>query len=234
MNTLTKVQIPIEKIYIAINSPKTLNAQATIDKYSKKINSPISSGTPILIAFDIDNKQTYEAMNVAVKEVSDAVKAIEAARKEVTTPLDAFKKELMKLEKDTIAPLNEFIESAKQRMVDYHEKLAVERAAAEARLREEAEAAMRQAQSINDIMASFTDSLYTTSVETNHTKNVRTTIKARTNGEVDWLKVLSVQFASGNLTAEDLLTGLPKAMKEMGVDSIDGIELYESKTQIIR
>jgi hypothetical protein len=234
MNTLTKVQIPIEKIYIAINSPKTLNAQATIDKYSKKVNSPISSGTPILIAFDIDNKQTYEAMNVAVKEVSDAVKAIESARKEVTTPLDAFKKELMKLEKDSIAPLNEFIESAKQRMIDYHERLAVERAAAEAKLKAEAEASMRQAQSIGDIMAHFTDNLYTTSVETNHTKNVRTTIKARTNGEVDWLKVLSVQFAFGNLTAEDLLTGLPKAMKELGVDSIDGIELYESKTQVIR
>jgi hypothetical protein len=219
MNTLTKVQIPIEKIYIAINSPKTLNAQ-----------SLIAANKGILI----NNVSEYNAMTACVKEVNDAVKAIEAARKEVTTPLDAFKKELMKLEKDSIAPLNEFIESAKQRMVDYHEKLAVERAAAEARLREEAEAAMRQAQSINDIMASFTDSLYTTSVETNHTKNVRTTIKARTNGEVDWLKVLSVQFASGNLTAEGLLTGLPKAMKEMGVDSIDGIELYESKTQIIR
>jgi hypothetical protein len=219
MNTLTKVQIPIEKIYIAINSPKTLNAQ-----------SLIAANKGILI----NNVSEYNAMTACVKEVSDAVKAIEAARKEVTTPLDAFKKELMKLEKDSIAPLNEFIESAKQRMIDYHERLAVERAAAEAKLKAEAEASMRQAQSINDIMASFTDNLYTTSVETNHTKNVRTTIKARTIGEVDWLKVLSVQFAFGNLTAEDLLTGLPKAMKELGVDSIDGIELYESKTQVIR
>ncbi len=48
------------------------------------------------------------------------------------------------------------------------------------------------------------------------------------------MKVLSVQFAFGNLTAEDLIGGLPKAMKELGMDSIDGIELYESKTQIIR
>jgi len=219
MNTLTKVQIPIEKIYIAINSPKTLNAQ-----------SLIAANKGILI----NNVSEYNAMTACIKEVSDAVKAIESARKEVTTPLDAFKKELMKLEKDSIAPLNEFIESAKQRMIDYHERLAVERAAAEAKLKAEAEASMRQAQSIGDIMASFTDSLYTTSVETNHTKNVRTTIKARTNGEVDWLKVLSVQFAFGNLTAEDLIGGLPKAMKELGVDSIDGIELYESKTQVIR
>jgi hypothetical protein len=27
---------------------------------------------------------------------------------------------------------------------------------------------------------------------------------------------------------------LPKAMKELGVDNIEGIELYEHKTQVIR
>jgi hypothetical protein len=46
--------------------------------------------------------------------------------------------------------------------------------------------------------------------------------------------VLSVQFAFNNLKPEDLLNGLAKAMKELGVDSIEGIELYEHKTQVIR
>ena len=57
---------------------------------------------------------------------------------------------------------------------------------------------------------------------------------ARIVGEVDWIKVLSVQFAHNNLTPEDLIVGLPKAMKELGVDSIAGVELYEHKTQVIR
>jgi hypothetical protein len=232
--TLTKIQIPIEKIYAAINSPDVLNAQATIDKYSKKINSPISCDTPILIAFDIDNKQSYEAMNAAVKEVSDAVKLIESARKDVTTPLDNFKKELMKLERESTAPLIEFIDSAKNRMLEYHERLEAEQAAAEAKLKAEAEASLKQAQSVGDIMANFTDRLFATTVENNQTKNVRTTIKARINGEVDWVKVLGLLFASGDLDANELIKNLPRAMKAQGVDAIAGIELYEHKTQIIK
>ena len=232
--TLTKVQIPIEKIYAAINSPDVLNAQATIDKYSKKINSPMSCGTPILIAFDIDNKQSYEAMNAAVKEVSDAVKLIESARKDVTTPLDNFKKELMKLERESTAPLIGFIEDAKRVMLEYHERLEAEQAAAEAKLKAEAEASLKQAQSVGDIMANFTDRLFATTVENNQTKNVRTTIKARINGEVDWVKVLGLLFASGEIEPNDLIKNLPRAMKAQGVEAIAGIELYEHKTQIIK
>ena len=220
MNSLAKVQIPIEKIYLAINSPQVLNAQAIIKRNAE--------------ALTINSATDYSALNTAVKDVNDAVKAIEAARKEVTTPLEHFKKELIKLEKDATAPLIEFIEDAKKRMVEYHERLEAEQEAAEAKLRAEAAASLKQAESVNDIMAAFTDKLFATSVENNQTKNIRTTLKARIVGEVDWIKVLSVQFAHNNLTPEDLIQGLPKAMKELGIDNIAGIELYEHKTQVIR
>ena len=221
--TLTKVQIPIEKIYAAINSPNVLNAQATIARNT-------GGGE----ALTIHNVSEYTAMNAAVKEVSDAVKLIESARKDVTTPLDNFKKELMKLERESTAPLIEFIDSAKNRMLEYHERLEAEQAAAEAKLKAEAEASLKQAQSVGDIMANFTDRLFATTVENNQTKNVRTTIKARINGEVDWVKVLGLLFASGEIEPNELIKNLPRAMKAQGVDAIAGIELYEHKTQIIK
>jgi regulator of sigma D len=223
MNTLAKVQIPIEKIYLAINSPQTLNAQSIVARNT-------GGGE----ALSVQNVSEYTAMNAAVKDVSDAVKAIEAARKEVTTPLEHFKKELIKLEKDATAPLLDFIEDAKKRMVEYHERLEAEQEAAEEKLIAEAAQSMKEAEAVSDVIAAFTDKLYATTVEKTQTKNIRSTIKARVNGEVNWLKVLSVQFACNNLKREDLLNGLPKAMKELGVDSIEGIELYEHKTQVIR
>jgi hypothetical protein len=221
--TLTKIQIPIEKIYAAINSPDVLNAQATIARNT-------GGGE----ALTIHNVSEYTAMNAAVKEVSDAVKLIESARKDVTTPLDNFKKELMKLERESTAPLIEFIEDAKRVMVEYHERLEAEQAAAEAKLKAEAEASLKQAQSVGDIMANFTDRLFATTVENNQTKNVRTTIKARINGEVDWVTVLGLLFASGELDPNELIKNLPRAMKAQGVEAIAGIELYEHKTQIIK
>jgi len=221
--TLAKVQIPIEKIYAAINSPDVLNAQATIARNT-------GGGE----ALTIHNVSEYTAMNAAVKEVSDAVKLIESARKGVTTPLDNFKKELMKLERESTAPLIEFIEDAKRVMIEYHERLEAEQAAAEAKLKAEAEASLKQAQSVGDIMANFTDRLFATTVENNQTKNVRTTIKARISGEVDWVKVLGLLFASGELDANELIKNLPRAMKSQGVEAIAGIELYEHKTQIIK
>lgn len=221
--TLAKVQIPIEKIYAAINSPDVLNAQATIARNT-------GGGE----ALTIHNVSEYAAMNAAVKEVSDAVKLIESARKGVTTPLDNFKKELMKLERESTAPLIEFIEDAKRVMIEYHERLEAEQAAAEAKLKAEAEASLKQAQSVADIMANFTDRLFATTVENNQTKNVRTTIKARISGEVDWVKVLGLLFASGEIEPNELIKNLPRAMKAQGVEAIAGIELYEHKTQIIK
>jgi hypothetical protein len=172
--------------------------------------------------------------NLADK-VNDAIKDVEIARKNVTAPIDGFKKELIKLETDTLAELKQFIEDGKRKMLEYSQELERKKAEAEAKLKAEAEASLNNPMmAMAEALGTFTDKLYATSVSTDHTKNIRTTTKARINGEVDWIKVLMVQFSSNNLNAEDLIKGLPKAMKSLGVDAIEGIEIYEEKTQIIR
>lgn len=224
-NTSIKVSIPVQinNLYEQINAPETLNAQAIAQR--------LSGGGE---ALTIRSKAEYDEMSEAVRLVSNAVKLIEATRKEVTYPADAFKKQCIALEKAATTELIDFISDAKIKMLDYHNELEFKKREAEQRLRAEAEAALKQAQSVNDIMAAFTDKLFTNSVETNQTKNVRTKIKARISGEVDWLKVLSVLFGAGELEPERLIERLPKAMEFMHVESIDGIELYEHKTQVIR
>lgn len=224
-NTTIKVSIPVQinNLYEQINAPETLNAQAIAQR--------LSGGGE---ALTIRSKAEYDEMSEAVRLVSNAVKLIEATRKEVTYPADAFKKQCIALEKAATTELIDFISDAKIKMLDYHNELEFKKREAEQRLRAEAEAALKQAQSVNDIMAAFTDKLFTNAVETNQTKNVRTTIKARISGEVDWLKVLSVLFGAGELEPERLMERLPKAMEFMHVEAIDGIELYEHKTQVIR
>jgi hypothetical protein len=119
-------------------------------------------------------------------------------------------------------------------MLDYANELERKKQETEAKLKAEAEASLANAMALGDVMAAFTDKLYATSVSSDHTKNIRTTTKARITGEVDWIKVLSVQFAHNNLNPEDLIKGLPKAMSALGVDAIAGIEIYQEKTQTIR
>jgi uncharacterized linocin/CFP29 family protein len=82
-------------------------------------------------------------------------------------------------------------------------------------------------------MAVLTDELAEVSIQHSHIKGIRTIRKARINGEVDWVTVLGVLFSSGNLKQQTLLTGLPKAMQELGVEQIAGIEIYEEKIQTI-
>ena len=224
-NTNIKVSIPvhINNLYEQINAPETLNAQAIAQR--------LSGGGE---ALTIRSKAEYDEMSEAIRLVSNAVKLIEATRKEVTNPADTFKKQCIALEKAATTELIDFISDAKIKMLDYHNELEFKKREAEQRLRAEAEAALKQAQSVSDIMATFTDRLFSNAVETNQTKNVRTTIKARISGEVDWLKVLSVLFGAGELEPERLMERLPKAMEFMHVENIDGIELYEHKTQVIR
>jgi hypothetical protein len=119
-------------------------------------------------------------------------------------------------------------------MLEYHNVQERIKREAEAKIKAEAEASLKQAQSVSDIMASFTDQLFATSVDIPKTANIRTTIKAQINGEVQWGAVLAVLFQSGKLAPEDLLKNLPAAMKVCGVDAIAGIELIEVKSQSIR
>jgi hypothetical protein len=217
MNNNVKIAIPVSDFYQIINSASVLNAQQMSN-----------------IDVQVTDKYSYDKMAETIKAVNDAIKDVETARKNVTAPMDAFKKDLIKLESETTASLKQFLEDGKRKMLDYSQELERKKQEAEAKLKAEAEASLASAVALGDVMAAFTDKLYATSVSTDHTKNIRTTTKARINGEVDWIKVLSVQFSSNNINPEDLLKGLPKAMDTLGVDAIAGIEIYQEKTQTIR
>jgi hypothetical protein len=217
MNNNVKIAIPVSDFYQIINSASVLNAQQMSN-----------------IDVQVTDKYSYDKMAETIKAVNDAIKDVETARKNVTAPMDAFKKDLIKLESETTASLKQFVEDGKRKMLDYSQELERKKQEAEAKLKAEAEASLASAVALGDVMAAFTDKLYATSVSTDHTKNIRTTTKARINGEVDWIKILSVQFSSNNINPEDLLKGLPKAMDTLGVDAIAGIEIYKEKTQIIR
>jgi roadblock/LC7 domain-containing protein len=217
-NNIVKIQIPISEFYQIINSANTLKAQQLT-----------------ILGMVVKDRPSYDTMAESLKKVNDAIKDVEIARKNVTAPVDAFKKELIKLETDTLAELKQFVEDGKRKMIEYSQELERKKAEAEAKLKAEAEASLNNPMmAMAEALGTFTDKLFATSVSTEHTKNIRTITKARISGEVDWMKVLSVQFANKNINPEDLLKGLPKAMRELGVDAIEGIEIYEEKTQIIR
>jgi hypothetical protein len=197
MNSIAKITIPIEKLYQTINSAEVLSAQQTIHNASA-----------------ITNSAEYASAASAISQVNQAVKAIENARKTVTTPLDSYKKELMRIESDATAPLMAFITATKAAMLQYsaesERKLAAEQAKA----------------------TTFED-LVDVTIKQDHIKGIRTIRKVRINGEVDWLKVLSVLFGSGMYKPEDFTQNLVRAMEKCGVDSIAGIEIYEEKIQTI-
>lgn len=197
MNSIAKITIPIEKLYQTINSAEVLSAQQTIHNASA-----------------ITNSAEYASAASAISQVNQAVKAIENARKTVTTPLDSYKKELMRIESDATAPLMAFITATKAAMLSYsaesERKLAAEQA-----------------------KAATLEDLVDVTIKQDHIKGIRTIRKVRINGEVDWLKVLSVLFGSGMYKPEDFTQNLVRAMEKCGVDSIAGIEIYEEKIQTI-
>jgi chromosome segregation ATPase len=211
MNSVAKITIPIQNLYAAINSPKVLEAQRTIDSMS--IDG---------ICFGVNNVSDYNNTSQAIKEANDAIKAIEEARKIVTIPIDQYKKQLMIVEQEATAKLRSFIASAKAKMLEYTNELDRKHQEEQKRIQEQAKS-----------MAALTDELAEVSIQHNHIKGIRTMRKARINGEVDWVTVLGVLFASGNLKQESLLTALPRAMQTMNVDAIAGIEIYEEKIQTI-
>lgn len=197
MNSIAKITIPIEKLYQTINSAEVLSAQQTIHN-----------------ATAITNSAEYNAAASAIAQVNTAVKAIESARKTVTTPLDSYKKELMRIESEATAPLVQFIASTKVAMLRYSEEAERKLAAEQA-----------QAPTLQDLVD--------VTIKQDHIKGIRTIRRAQINGEVDWLKVLSVLFGSGLYRPEDFTRNLLKAMEICKVDSIAGIEIFEEKIQTI-
>jgi hypothetical protein len=184
----------------------------------------------------IEDKLSYDMSAVSIKAANDAIKHIETNRKMVTSPLDAYKKSIMDVERDAIAPLKQYIEDRKQMMLAYSQWIDLQKAIADAKIAQDAVDALKSASTsdVSDIFANFTDATTTTTLEFDHTKNIRISKKAEIVGEVDWATLLWTLMQAEMFDVAELLRKLPKAMEITKMESIQGIQLTEVKTQVIR
>ena len=210
----------ISDFYKSLNSTEVLRAQGMIEGAPKAI----------------EDKLSYDMSAESIKAANDAIKHIETNRKMVTLPLDAYKKTVMDVERDATAPLKAYIEQRKAMMIDYSNELAVKKAVADAKIAQEAADALKLAvtSDVSGIFANFTDATTTTTLELDHTKNIRISKKAEIVGDVEWETVLMTLLNAEMLDIQDLLRKLPKAMEITRTIAIRGIQLTEVKTQVIR
>lgn len=210
----------ISEFYKALNSTEVLHAQGMIEGAPKAI----------------EDKLSYDMSAESIKAANDAIKHIETNRKMVTLPLDAYKKSVMDVERDAIAPLKAHIEQRKAMMIDYSNELAVKKAVADAKIAQEAADALKLAvtSDVSGIFANFTDATTSTTLELDHTKNIRISKKAEIVGDVEWETVLMTLLNAEMLDIQELLRKLPKAMEITRTIAIRGIQLTEVKTQVIR
>jgi hypothetical protein len=213
-----ELTLKIDSLYQVINDPNNLKTQQLINNAPNKI----------------EDKLSYDIVEHTTKLANEIVKSIESSRKSITAPLDAYKKQIMEIEKDAVEPLKKYIESSKTKMLAYNEELERVQREANEKLRIESEKALEDApfDVFNTLAGYFVDQAV--SINTEQPKNIRVTKKARINGEVNWSMVLNVLFAAEVLDYQELLTPLAKAMEKCGVVKIDGIEIYDHKTQVIR
>ena len=210
----------ISEFYKSLNSTEVLRAQSMIE------------GAPTII----EDKLSYDMSAASIKAANDAIKHIETNRKMVTLPLDAYKKSMMDVERDAIAPLKAYIEQRKAMMIDYSNELERIKAQADAKIAQEAAKALlaSSADEVASIMAKFTDSTTSTTLDIDHTKNIRITKKAEIVGEVDWMTLLWTLMQAEMFDIQELLRKLPKAMEITNIAEIKGIEIIEVKNQVIR
>ena len=210
----------ISDFYKSLNSTEVLRAQSMIQSAPQAI----------------EDKLSYDMSAESIKAANDAIKHIETNRKMVTLPLDAYKKSVMDVERDAIAPLKAYIDERKAMMINYSNELAVKKAVADAKIAQEAADALKLAvtSDVSGIFATFTDATTSTTLELDHTKNIRITKKAEIVGEVDWATVLWTLMQAEMFDIKELLRKLPKAMEITNIESINGIEIIEVKNQVIR
>jgi hypothetical protein len=213
-----ELTLKIDSLYQVINDPNNLKTQQLINNAPNKI----------------EDKLSYDIVEHTTKLANEVVKSIESSRKSITAPLDAYKKQIMDIEKEAVEPLKKYIESAKTKMLAYNKELERVQREANEKLRIESEKALEDApfDVFNTLAGYFVDQAV--SINTEQPKNIRVTKKARICGEVNWSMVLNVLFAAEVLDYQELLTPLAKAMEKCGVVKIDGIEIYDHKTQVIR
>lgn len=204
----------------AINSPEVLKSQQMMKAVPAKI----------------EDKFSYDVSAESIKSANDAIKLIENHRKMLTLPLDAFKKQLMDIEKAATQPLRDFIEQRKGLMIEYSNELERIKAEADAKIAAEAKQALAKsgAGTVADIMAHFTDAITATTLNNDHTKNIRISKRAEMLGEVDWSTVLMTIMKAEMFDVSELIRKLPKAMELTNTAAIAGIKIVEVKTQVIR
>jgi hypothetical protein len=210
----------ISDFYKSLNSTEVLRAQGMIEGAPKAI----------------EDKLSYDMSAESIKAANDAIKHIETNRKMVTLPLDAYKKSVMDVERDATAPLKAYIEQRKAMMIDYSNELERIKAEADAKIAEEASNALLTAiaTDVSAIMAKFTEDTTTTTLQFDHTKNIRISKKAEIVGEVDWATVLWTLMQAEMFDVAELLRKLPKAMEITNIAEIKGIQIIEVKNQVIR
>jgi hypothetical protein len=210
----------LSEFYKSLNSTEVLRAQSMISSAPQAIEDRLS----------------YDMSAESIKAANDAIKHIETNRKMVTSPLDAYKKSVMDVERDATAPLRAYIEQRKAMMIDYSNDLERKKAEADAKIAQEAADALMSASTsdVSNIFATFTDATTTTTLELDHTKNIRITKKAEIVGEVDWMTLLWTLMQAEMFDVQELLRKLPKAMEITNIAEIRGIEIVERKTQAIR
>ena len=213
-----ELTLKIDSLYQVINDPNNLKTQQLINNAPSKV----------------EDKLSYDITEHTIKLANEVVKSIESSRKAITSPLDAYKKQIMEIEKDAVEPLKKFIESAKTKMLAYNEELEKVQREANEKLRIESEKALENVtiEDFSTLAGQLVDQAI--SINTEQPKNIRVTKKARICGEVNWSMVLNVLFSAEVLDYQELLTPLAKAMEKCGVVKIDGIEIYDHKTQVIR
>jgi hypothetical protein len=210
----------ISDFYKSLNSTEVLRAQSMIQSAPQAI----------------EDKLSYDMSAESIKAANDAIKHIETNRKMVTLPLDAYKKSVMDVERDATAPLKAYIEQRKAMMIDYSNELAVKKAVADAKIAQEAADALKLAvtSDVSGIFITFTDATTSTTLELDHTKNIRISKKAKIVGEVDWATLLWTLMQAEMFDIQELLRKLPKAMEITNMESIKGIQIIEVKNQVIR
>lgn len=213
-----ELTLKVDSLYEVINHPTSLKSQQLINDAPNKV----------------EDKLSYDITEHTIKLANEVVKSIESSRKVITAPLDAYKKQIMDLEKESTEPFKKYIESAKAKMLDYNQELERFQKEANEKLRIQSEKALQDVsiEEFSTLAGQLVDQ--SISINTEQPKNIRITKKARISGEVNWSMVLNVLFAAEVLDYQDLLTPLAKAMEKCGVVKIDGIEIYDHKTQVIR
>jgi hypothetical protein len=124
-----EILLKVDSLYEVINHSNTLKTQQLINDAPSKV----------------EDKLSYDITEHTIKLANEVVKSIESSRKAITSPLDAYKKQIMEIEKEAVEPLKKYIESSKTKMLAYNEELERVQREANEKLRIESEKALEDA-----------------------------------------------------------------------------------------